>query len=274
LKSLDLSGGIEFDFETGSERQLPAFDANDFGILSSLAQLTTLKLPFNGLMELELPANLERMEILDVSSNALSELKIPSEWTQLKEIHLGYNQINQLHLPESMSFLERLSVPSNEIAALQIPNGLVNLKTLSVSDNNLQSITLPPDLLSLSVMYLSGNQIETLEVPEQVGTQSDFLFVATGESVRSFKASERWQNALSANRAFIRADQLQIDDSGHVEFPVFANQGAIVVEKSTDLKNWKAIQRIPVRHPKAQPVFRDPEVMAQGAGFYRVQLRQ
>ena len=274
LKSLDLTGGIEFDFETGSERQLPAFDANDFGFLSSLAQLTTLKLAFNGLMELELPANLDRMEILDVSSNALSELKIPSEWTQLKEIHLGFNQISQLHLPESMSFLERLSVPSNEIAALQIPNGLVNLKTLSVSDNNLQSITLPPDLLSLSVMYLSGNQIETLEVPEQVGTQSDFLFVAAGESVRSFKASERWQNALFADSAFIRADQLQIDDSGHVEFPVFANQGAIVVEKSTDLKNWKAIQRIPVRHPNARPVFRDPEVMAQGAGFYRVQLRQ
>lgn len=131
-----------------------------------------------------------------------------------------------------------------------------------------------PDLLSLIALDLTGNQIEELEIPEMVGSQSGFQYLAAGTSLRTLKAHERWQNALQTKRAFIRADQLQIDDSGHVEFPVFANQGTIVVEKSTDLKNWKAIQRIPVRHPNARPVFSDPEMMTHRAGFYRVRLRQ
>lgn len=54
----------------------------------------------------------------------------------------------------------------------------------------------------------------------------------------------------------------------------YGGEGIVVVEKSTNLKDWTAIKRIPVSTPGSRRTFRDSEAHTKGNVFYRVKMRR
>jgi len=276
LTSLNLSGGIHFDEQNGIEVNRPSIDSNDFSFLSSLTQLSVLELRYNGLQALKLPETLQSLQILDASGNELKEFSLPPGLSQLKELRLSRNQITDLTLPANLSLLEMLNVSENALAVLSIPDGMLELKYLSLGGTGLESIVLPPDLLHLVSIDISRTPIEVLEIPESVGSQAEFSrrVYAYEAPLRSFKASDAWASSVSSSQAFIRVDQLKFDENGRPEFPVTGEFGGVVVEKSTNLKDWAAIKRITVSTPGSRRTFRDSEAHTKGNVFYRVKMRR
>jgi len=243
-------------------------------------------IPLTGLKHLEikdsrfdpnaLSAPLAGLETLRLDAETAIQFSLNEGYASLKELNLTGSRLERVHLPSDLGKLQTIFLSSERITEMSFPEGLTGLRQISFNGRRLQKVSLSSDMVNLGVLDISRTQVKALKLPDGVGSQSPLQHsvFAYETPLQSFKAPDRWANSIRSNRAFIRADVLQFSESRGLEMRVFAEFGTIIIEKSSDLKDWTTVETVQITGPGSSYRFRDPDATSQGEGFYRVRLTQ
>lgn len=131
-----------------------------------------LKLANLGLTDADLNALFKALEIrpdvaanietLNLSGNRLIDVKIPYVLKNLEELHLQSNQITNLELPDNLASLRILDIRHNLISSLPLHKNFVSLTTLRLEHNSLAVLVLHPAFIRLNTITAENNLLSSV----------------------------------------------------------------------------------------------------------------
>ncbi|MBD2449980.1 leucine-rich repeat domain-containing protein [Nostoc sp. FACHB-152] len=135
----------------------------DLNPLSSLTNLTVLRLVYNKVLDLSPLAKLTNLTELYISEKHFVDLNFLSALSNLTVLHLAHIPILDLSFISELINLTVLRLYDNQISDLSPLSGLTNLTALHLHRNQIFDLSPLSGLTNLTKLDLFGNKISSLE---------------------------------------------------------------------------------------------------------------
>ena len=169
LKSLRLAGAWSSPSEASDLRALESLPLTELAIsaamvkdtspLSGLAQLESLDLANNRIVDLSSLSELSQLRSLNLWVNDVSDISPLARLPELTWLIAGYNRIADISPLAGLSKLRLINLPSNLIADLSPLAGLPLLSSLYISENRIKDVSVLGGLAGLWYLELNNNRI-------------------------------------------------------------------------------------------------------------------
>ena len=215
--------------------------------------------------------------MLDLSENKITSLKLP-QGSRIRKLLACCNQLTSLTLPENLTDLEMLDLSENKITSLMLPEGLSSLEWLRLSENQLTYLRLPYSMPNEIELSIHGNPLAELEV--LAGTELHSINLNRIVPISVVKGFCPCPLDLAGIEITYRSNihPGNHSDSGN-SFTFHGPAGNFMVQRSTNLKDWKDIHEIIITEEQSKDnaltrtaiiPFTDNTAGPLDAVFYRV----
>ena len=132
---------------------------SDAAPLSGLAQLESLDLANNRIVDISSLSGLSQLRSLNLWANDVSDISPLAGLSGLTWLAFGYNRIADISPLAGLSKLRNIQIRSNLIADVSSLAGLSLLGYLHISENRIEDVSVLGGLAGLSILQLNNNRI-------------------------------------------------------------------------------------------------------------------
>ena len=158
--------------------------------LKSLARLTRLSSPKQGITDLTGLEHAISLDFLKLSVNSISDISAVENLTNLRSLILTVNSISDISPLSNLTNLRSLFLDVNSISDISPLSNLTNLKLLMLESNSISDISPIANLTNLQDLFLAGNSISDISAVENLTNVT--LFTLNENSVSDISPIANW----------------------------------------------------------------------------------
>lgn len=146
--------------ESASSLSITEREISDLRPISTLNQLTVLRLVFNKISDIAPLASLTQLQVLQLEFNRIDGIGVLTNLTTLQELSLSHNQVEDVSPLASLTELRDLRLVDNRISDISSLGSLTKLEFLFLGKNDIEEIGPLAGLTQMRLLDLSNNPID------------------------------------------------------------------------------------------------------------------